>query len=447
MDSTEYGLLETFNRNQSEDAFRDLVARHLSMVYHTALRSTNDATIAEDVSQQVFTILARKASRLKPGFGLGGWLHRVTVYESAKAMRAENRRSLTMKEYANRQSLSSTENSLQESIRPCLDDAINSLSESDRQAIIMRFFGGYSFQDIAKALGKNQNAAQKQVSRAVGKIARRLDRYGFGVGIASLGSMLLVEGSKAVPTDLLGPIAHRSLARASSLTTSTNFFVKLATTTKIKTKISISLAVLSGALVGLYVTRNPRIEVDTPTPPHVSSVKESGTTPLIEPAVRSPPAILPRLEDADTTDDGVAKAKVGARGLRNGIRQFHLQYGNYLAFSGSSSLEVDFSVSSDAVTMAILLGIDRDRNPRGIQFGDWGADSSNGIVTSVGSQFDGSFVDPWGIPYIISIDGDGDGRIPDPADTENMLKKVIVVYSAGPDGDFRTWHDNVTASM
>ncbi|MEZ5325158.1 MAG: hypothetical protein R3F19_08850 [Verrucomicrobiales bacterium] len=74
--------------------------------------------------------------------------------------------------------------------------------------------------------------------------------------------------------------------------------------------------------------------------------------------------------------------------------------------------------------MSILLGLDRERNPRGIQFGEWASGNSNGIVNAVGSPFDGSFVDSWGLPYMISIDGDGDGQIQDPANPENSLTQL-----------------------
>ncbi|MEZ5325159.1 MAG: sigma-70 family RNA polymerase sigma factor [Verrucomicrobiales bacterium] len=283
MDSTEHRLLEAFNRDQSEDAFPSLVERHLNMVYHTALRSTGDATIAEDVSQQVFTILARKASRLKAGFGLGGWLHRVTVYESAKAMRSENRRALKMKEYAERLSLSSTQDKLHDNILPWLDDAIDSLSESDRRVIILRFFDGHHFKEIAAALGKSEDATQKQVSRAVGKIARRLERHGFEVGTASLGSMLVIEGAKAAPPELVSAVAHHSLAGVSSLSASTSFLNTLSTMTNLKLKVGAGLAVLAVVLCGLYFLRGTSIDDHSAgTVALLPSIPQSATYTLIE---------------------------------------------------------------------------------------------------------------------------------------------------------------------
>ena len=66
---------------------------HIGLVYSTALRVVGgDAALAKDVTQVVFTDLARKARWLPKGVVLSGWLYRHTTFVASKAVRGEVRR-------------------------------------------------------------------------------------------------------------------------------------------------------------------------------------------------------------------------------------------------------------------------------------------------------------------------------------------------------------------
>jgi hypothetical protein len=65
MNSNDIELLRRYVFERSEAAFADLVRQHIALVYSAVLRQTNgDAPLAQDVTQVVFTDLARKAARL-----------------------------------------------------------------------------------------------------------------------------------------------------------------------------------------------------------------------------------------------------------------------------------------------------------------------------------------------------------------------------------------------
>src|SRR5580765_39563 len=85
-------LLREYVRSNSEDAFATLVSRHINLVYSVAMRQVGDRTIAEEVSQAVFIILARKAPSLSPKTVLAGWLCRTARYVSAAALKHQRRR-------------------------------------------------------------------------------------------------------------------------------------------------------------------------------------------------------------------------------------------------------------------------------------------------------------------------------------------------------------------
>src|SRR5882724_8180411 len=87
------GLLRAYAQEHSEAAFQELVSGYVDLVYSTAIRRVGgDTQLAEDVTQQVFTCLARKAASLPPDVMLGGWLHRHTGFVASTAMRGEQRR-------------------------------------------------------------------------------------------------------------------------------------------------------------------------------------------------------------------------------------------------------------------------------------------------------------------------------------------------------------------
>src|SRR6185503_11467896 len=85
-------LLDEFVKARSQSAFRELVERHLPMVYCAAQRMVRDSHLAEEVAQNVFTTLAQKAGSIRPPQVLGGWLYNTTRHLAMHAVRSEQRR-------------------------------------------------------------------------------------------------------------------------------------------------------------------------------------------------------------------------------------------------------------------------------------------------------------------------------------------------------------------
>src|SRR4051812_18545519 len=81
-------LLREYAERDSEEAFAALVARHVNKVYSVALRHTRNPHQAEEITQAVFVILAKKPQYLGKGVILEGWLYqpaRLTAVTNIKS--------------------------------------------------------------------------------------------------------------------------------------------------------------------------------------------------------------------------------------------------------------------------------------------------------------------------------------------------------------------------
>ena len=86
---TDTDLLRRYAEERSEQAFTELVRRHIDLVYSAALREAHgDAAQAEDVTQAVFVELARQASRLSRHPALAGWIYTCVRRMTANVRRA-----------------------------------------------------------------------------------------------------------------------------------------------------------------------------------------------------------------------------------------------------------------------------------------------------------------------------------------------------------------------
>lgn len=215
-------LLRCYAEDRDDGAFAELVRRHLSLVYHAALRQCGgDTHRAEDVAQTVFTDLARKAEKLARRPVLAGWLHTSTRYAAAQAVRTEVRRQAREQEaYAMNDVLSRSDathttdpsGSEWERVRPVIDEALHALGERDREAVLLRFFEGRAFAEIGAKLAVSEDAARMRVERALEKLRDTLGRRGVTSTALALGGALATQAGAAVPAELAATLPGAALA-------------------------------------------------------------------------------------------------------------------------------------------------------------------------------------------------------------------------------------------
>jgi RNA polymerase sigma factor (sigma-70 family) len=210
-------LLRAYAENGDEAAFRDLVGRYIDLVYSTALRRVGgDAELARDVTQTVFTDLARKAQSVREVDLLGGWLHRHTGYVASTMVRSEQRRHAREQEAATMNALENTSDPTWQQIAPVLDETIDVLDAADRRAILLRFFERRDFRFIGASLGVSDDAAQKRVGRAIDKLRELLGKKGVTLSAALLAGIMTSNAVTAAPAGLSVQVSREAIARVAA---------------------------------------------------------------------------------------------------------------------------------------------------------------------------------------------------------------------------------------
>ena len=221
MPNDDIALLREYARNHSEAAFAALVARHVNLVYSVALRSVRDAHLAEEITQAVFIILARKADSLGDQTILPGWLCRTARYASANALTMQRRRQRRDQE-AHMQSIlnsggdASSPSSHEETwneIAPLLDGVLDRLGQKDHDALVLRFFENKNFAEVGAALGASEDAAKMRVNRALEKLHRFFTKRGISSTTAILAGEISAHSVQAAPVGLAKAVTAVAVAK------------------------------------------------------------------------------------------------------------------------------------------------------------------------------------------------------------------------------------------
>ena len=252
-------LLRDYAEHGCEPAFREIVTRHTDLVYSAALRCVNSSDLACDVAQSVFTDLARKArplaDKLVDNASLVGWLYRSTRFAALNQLR-DDRRRLAYERQAMEQLLSNSETAPDwDRVRPVLDEAMDNLSDEDRDALLLRFFKNHDFRAVGRALGVSDDTAQKRVSRALEKLHEHLTRRGITTTATLLSAVIVANAVQAAPAGLAVTISAAAVLAGTAAQTSTVIAATkaIAMTTLQKTLITATIAAVAGA--GIYEAR------------------------------------------------------------------------------------------------------------------------------------------------------------------------------------------------
>src|ERR1041385_3074122 len=199
---TDRELLTEYAEQGSESAFKALVERHLDVVFATALRGLNNTGAAEEITQNVFITLARKAAWLRGETSVVGWLHKTTLFEVRGWWRGELRRQRREQTAIELGTTMKEEDSLLQSLGGELDEGLLGLRDVDRQALILRYFEGQSHREIGVLLGAREDAVRMRITKALGQLTRFFRRRGYPVVVVGTTAALLTSAAKAAPAGL-----------------------------------------------------------------------------------------------------------------------------------------------------------------------------------------------------------------------------------------------------
>ncbi len=184
---TDAELLDAYSSRQDDTAFGELMKRHGAMVYRACHRMLKDAHEAEDASQAVFVVLARKAGGLRKN-DLSAWLYRVAHHVAAETVRKRMHRVRREDTYAEDEAIQNFGSPSAEEFDPAVfglvDAALLSLPERYRQAVILRYLQNHSQEVAAPLAGCTVGTLKWRASdgiaklRTSGQARRRAQRRG-----------------------------------------------------------------------------------------------------------------------------------------------------------------------------------------------------------------------------------------------------------------------------
>jgi RNA polymerase sigma-70 factor (ECF subfamily) len=181
----DFTLMERIGAGDHQ-AFRQLVERHQNAVIGTVAKMLGNASESEDIAQQVFLRIWRNAKRYRPDAKFTTYLHTITrnlvFNETRRKSRKKEVSSDEREENSNQYFEASPDRRpdaelLQAELQQAVDDAITSLPETQRMAVVLRRYEQLSYEEIADVLGLSVSAVKSLLFRARTTLREALSGY------------------------------------------------------------------------------------------------------------------------------------------------------------------------------------------------------------------------------------------------------------------------------
>lgn len=254
-DMNDMALIQEYADRDSEPAFASLVHRHIHLVYSVAFRYVGNEPDAQDVTQAVFLILAKKAASLRQRTTLTGWLYETTRFAAAALLRTKVRQQNREQEAYMQSTLNdSGPNELWRQIAPILEEAMNHRSEKERALLALRFFDNKTAAETAALLGIREGAAHKRAARALSKLRRFFFKRGIDSTTAMIAGAISANSIQAAPVALAKAVTAVAAAKGAAVSGSTLILVKGALQLMAWTKTKMAIVMGTAAVLAAGTT-------------------------------------------------------------------------------------------------------------------------------------------------------------------------------------------------
>jgi len=329
MDESDLELLARYSRRHAEDAFAELVRRHLDLVHSAALRQVRVPHLAEEVAQSTFIKLARHAGQLAPDTILTAWLYQVTRRTAIDVVRREASRQLREQIATEMNAMNATAADWTH-IEPLLDEAMHALDDTDRTAVLLRYFENKSLREVGATLGTSENAAQKRLARAVERLREFFAKRGVNVGASGLVVVISANAVQAAPVGLAASVATAAVLKGTVLTASTvtlgKGMLNLMAISKLKVTATVAVLLLVGGTTTYVVVEQIRARSASPAVTVAASADDALAWEIIDTMNSqaldgAPPLVFLREHDGSEHNTGTVSSQGKLMGKGVSIRQ------------------------------------------------------------------------------------------------------------------------------
>jgi RNA polymerase sigma-70 factor (ECF subfamily) len=181
--ATDAGLVLAIGRYR-QDALAEAYRRHAGAVYALARRLLRDATLAEEIVQEVFLRLWNHPDKFDPGRGtLRSYLLAQCHGRSVDLLRSESSRRLREERDVRRTAEGGYDlehEVVDLAVAERVKEALQTLPEGERQAIALAYFGGRTYREVAELLGEPEGTVKSRIRSGLKRMKGELAGAGLG---------------------------------------------------------------------------------------------------------------------------------------------------------------------------------------------------------------------------------------------------------------------------